>query len=208
LLAQVRTLLGPVGQELVRAGGLAQAEDLFFLTFPEVQAALGGTDQRALVRDRRAAFDRERTRRQVPLVLLSDGTALTAAVARSADDATLRGTPASPGRVTAIARVIHDPQGAHLAPGEILVAPTTDPAWTPLFFRAGGLVMATGGAMAHGAIVAREVGIPAVVGVPQATERILDGSRITVDGTTGAITLPPPPPQTAAPAPANPTVVE
>jgi pyruvate,water dikinase len=207
LLAQVRTLLGPVGQELVRAGGLAQAEDLFFLTFPEVQAALSGTDQRALVRDRRAAFDHERTRRQVPLVLLSDGTALTAAGARSADEATLRGTPASPGRVTAIARVIHDPQGAHLEPGEILVAPTTDPAWTPLFFRAGGLVMATGGAMAHGAIVAREVGIPAVVGVPLATERIPDGSRITVDGTTGAITLPPPPPP-AAPEPANPTVVE
>ena len=72
-----------------------------------------------------------------------------------------------------------------------MTATTTDPDWTPLFWRAGGLVMERGGAMAHGAIVAREVGIPAVVGVPRATERIPDGSRITVNGTTGTVTLPP-----------------
>ena len=208
LLAQVRTLLEPVGQELVRLGGLEQAEDLFFLTFPEVHKALAGTDQRALVRARRTAFERELARRQVPLVLLSDGTAPVVTAESAAGAATLRGTPASPGSVTAIARVIHDPQGAHLEPGEILVAPTTDPGWTPLFWRAGGLVVDTGGAMAHGAIVAREVGIPAVVGVPQATERIPDGSRITVNGTTGTITLPPAGGANGSPEPGNPAVVE
>src|ERR1041384_8198582 len=92
----------------------------------------------------------------------------------------LRGAPASPGVVTGAARVIHDPAGAHLEPGEILVAPATDPGWTPLFLTAAGLVMEMGGAMAHGAVVAREYGIPAVVGVPGATERLRDGQEVTV----------------------------
>jgi pyruvate,water dikinase len=190
LLARVRVLLQPVGQELVRAGRLAQAGDVFFLTFPEVHIALAGTDMQATVRGRRAAFDRELSRRHVPLVLLSDGTEPAAAQESTAGEPDmLRGTPASPGVVTALARVIHDPHDAHLARGEILIAPATDPGWTPLFLIAGGLVVETGGAMSHGAIVAREYGLPAVVGVPQATRRIATGSRITVDGTTGLISL-------------------
>jgi rifampicin phosphotransferase len=76
-----------------------------------------------------------------------------------------------------------------LAHGEILVAPSTDPGWTPLFLTASGLVMEMGGAMSHGAIVAREYGIPAVVGVAGAIERIRTGQLVTVDGTTGIITL-------------------
>ena len=97
------------------------------------------------------------------------------------------GTPASAGTVTAAARVILDPIGAHLEPGEILVAPSTDPGWTPLFLTAGGLVMEMGGANSHGAVVAREYGIPAVVGVPHATARIATGQRITVDGGRGTV---------------------
>jgi pyruvate,water dikinase len=88
---------------------------------------------------------------------------------------------------TARARVILDPTGAHLKPGEILVAPSTDPGWTPLFLTASGLVMEMGGAMSHGAVVAREYGIPAVVGVPNATEDIVTGQQITVDGAAGTI---------------------
>jgi pyruvate,water dikinase len=76
-----------------------------------------------------------------------------------------------------------------LAPGEILVAPSTDPSWTPLFLTAGGLVMEVGGAMSHGAIVAREYGIPAVVGVAGAIERIRSGQVVTVDGTRGTVIL-------------------
>jgi pyruvate,water dikinase len=89
--------------------------------------------------------------------------------------------------VTAAARVILDPVGAILKPGEILVAPSTDPGWTPLFLTAGGLVMEMGGAMSHGSIVAREYGIPAVVGVPGATERIETGQVLTVDGSAGTV---------------------
>src|SRR5256885_16016265 len=101
----------------------------------------------------------------------------------------LRGTAASAGQVTASARVILDPVGATLKPGEILVAPSTDPGWTPLFLTAGGLVMEMGGAMSHGAVVAREYGIPAVVGVPRATERVRTGQRITVDGARGVVRI-------------------
>jgi pyruvate,water dikinase len=89
--------------------------------------------------------------------------------------------------VTGKARVVLDPASAHLEPGEILVAPSTDPGWTPLFLTAGGLVMEMGGPMSHGAIVAREYGIPAVVGVPDATERVETGQRITVDGSGGIV---------------------
>ena len=192
VLAQARTLLVPIGEEMFQDGRLSQAEDIFFLTLPEIHAALTGVDLRTEISERRASYVREGTRRHVPLVLLSDGTEPTAQPqgAPLASGA-LQGAPASPGRVTGKARVILDPYGATLSPGEILVAPTTDPGWTPLFLQASGLVMEMGGAMAHGAIVAREYGIPAVVGVPGATERIATGMRLTVDGTAGTVVIEP-----------------
>jgi pyruvate,water dikinase len=85
--------------------------------------------------------------------------------------------------------VILDPNTARIETGEILVAPSTDPGWTPLFLKASGLVMEVGGAMAHGAIVAREYGIPAVVGVAGATQRIATGSRVTLDGIAGMVLI-------------------
>jgi pyruvate,water dikinase len=192
LLARARALLWPVGEELVRLGPLEVAGDIFFITLLEAHEALAGTDMRALASARRADFERELARRHVPLVLLSDGTEPTIQpdITGLAHN-TLQGTPASPGIVTAPARVILDPHGASIAPGEILVAPSTDPGWTPLFLTAGGLVMEMGGAMAHGAIVAREYGIPAVVAVPQSTERITTGMILTVDGAAGTIFIEP-----------------
>src|SRR5258708_33335338 len=84
-----------------------------------------------------------------------------------------------------------DARGGRLEPGEILVAPSTDPGWTPVFLTAGGMVMEMGGAMSHGAVVAREYGIPAVVGGPGATERITTRPQITVDGAAGTGTIEP-----------------
>lgn len=101
----------------------------------------------------------------------------------------LTGTPASAGSAAGKVRVILDPVGAHLEPGEILVAPSTDPGWTPLFLTAGALVMEMGGVISHGAVVAREYGIPAVVGVPDATSRLHSGDAVTVDGSAGTISL-------------------
>jgi len=190
LLDRVRALLRSLGTALVQDGRLETAEDIFFITLLEAHEALAGTDMRSLVRVRRAAYEQELTRRHVPLVLLSDGTEPSAATSvAEAGQEMLQGTPASPGIVTAPARVILDPHGAHLEPGEILVAPTTDPGWTPLFLNAGGLVMEMGGAMSHGVIVAREYGIPAVVGVSGAIERISTGQQITVDGSQGIVTF-------------------
>jgi pyruvate,water dikinase len=192
LMARARAALAPVAVELAQAGRLEHADDLFFLDMPEVRAALAGEDQRARVRYRRAEYELELRRRHLPRFLLSDGTEPTLeAAASSTSSAVLRGTPASAGQVVGRARVILEPNGAHLEPGEILVAPSTDPGWTPLFLTAGGLVMEMGGAMSHGAVVAREYGIPAVVGLAGASERIADGQTIAVDGTTGSVNLTP-----------------
>ncbi|MEV4169703.1 PEP/pyruvate-binding domain-containing protein [Nonomuraea sp. NPDC049709] len=188
-IAAVRHSLLAVGEHLVGLGVLDSAADVFFLDLRETRAALGGGDLRELVAGRRAAHEQERRRRHVPRVLLSDGTE-PEALAQPAADGALTGTAASAGTVTGIARVVLDPIGAHLEPGEILVCPSTDPGWTPLFLTAGGLVMEMGGAMSHGAVVAREYGIPAVVGVPHAIDRISSGQEITVNGAAGTVTIP------------------
>jgi pyruvate,water dikinase len=188
MFAKGRALLAPVGAELAARGRLAKEADIWHLTLPEIRRGLAGEDLRGLVTDRLAERRREMARRHVPRILLSDGTDAEAAYSPPIEGA-LRGSPASPGTVTAAARVIRTPQGAHLEPGEILVAPSTDPGWTPLFLTAGGLVMEMGGMMSHGAVVAREYGIPAVVGVAGATDRITTGQRVTVDGSAGVIAI-------------------
>ena len=190
ILAYMREVLQSVGKELAEAGLLESGEDIFFLTLQEAHAALAGKDMSDIVHERRAGYEHELQRRHVPRVLLSDGTEPTPITADdSGPQGMLRGTPASPGRVTGRARVILNPTGAYLEPGEILVAPSTDPGWTPLFLTAGGLVMEMGGAISHGAVVAREYGIPAVVGVAEATERITNGQQITVDGAAGTVIM-------------------
>jgi rifampicin phosphotransferase len=189
-LGEMRHQLGLVGVELAAAGRITEPDDVFFLTMAEARQALDGQDCTRVVSGRRESYERELRRRKVPRVLLSDGTepeALSVADSQAVDGA-LVGTPASSGRITGSARVILDPVGAHLEPGEILVAPSTDPGWTPLFLTAGGLVMEMGGANSHGAVVAREYGIPAVVGVPDATHLIATAEQITVDGAAGTVT--------------------
>ncbi len=180
-----------IGSELTGLGRLEAAEDVFFLDFDEVKLAAAGDDLRGLIAERRRRYDEELRRRHVPRVLLSDGTEPEAVGEPAvAAEGVLAGTPASAGTITAVARVVLDPSTARLEPGEILVAPSTDPGWTPLFLTAGGLVMEMGGANSHGAVVAREYGIPAVVGVPRATELICSGDELTVDGASGVVTLP------------------
>ncbi len=101
----------------------------------------------------------------------------------------LIGNPVSPGVVEGPVRVIHNPQTETLNPGEILVAPFTDPGWTPLFINASGLIMEVGGIMTHGSVVAREYGIPAVVGVREATNTLQTGQLVRIDGNRGIIEL-------------------
>jgi pyruvate,water dikinase len=191
-LARARQHIGEVGRALTASGVLGSADEVFFLDFAEAERALAGSgeDWRALVAARRDDYERELRRRVLPRILLSDGTEPTlGGAARELPDGALAGTPASRGAVTGVARVVLEPTGAHLEPGEILVAPSTDPGWTPLFLTAGGLVMEMGGANSHGAMVAREYGIPAVVGVPDATHKIVTGERIIVDGAAGIVMI-------------------
>ncbi|HEU5483709.1 MAG TPA: PEP-utilizing enzyme, partial [Microlunatus sp.] len=188
-LASARRELGLVGAAAVAAGSIERVDDTFFLDLGQLRQAVAGVDQRDVVAERRATYASELRRRHIPRVLLSDGTEPETMITTDAPDGALVGSPASVGTVTGPARVITDPSGAHLEPGEILVAPSTDPGWTPLFLTAGGLVMEMGGSMSHGSVVAREYGIPAVVGVPEATSKITNGQLITVDGAAGTIVL-------------------
>lgn len=190
VIARAREHLIAIGAQLELQGRLVRRDDVFFLTLPELRAAAAGTDMRATVMARRVEHQRERRRKHLPRFLYSDGTEPVAASrAPTAGAGVLVGTPASTGTVEGIACVVRDPAGARIAPGEILVAPSTDPGWTPLFLTAGGLVMEMGGAMSHGSVVAREHGIPAVVGVPGATERITSGMRLRVDGRSGTVEI-------------------
>ncbi len=192
----VRQGLLESGQRLAELGLLQAADDLFYLTVPELQQIANQRDVSAGLRERvaerRADHARELRRKQLPRVLLSDGTAyyegLRAESGNQGGD-TLVGDPVSPGVVEGIVHVVFSPNGTQLAPGEILVCPGTDPAWTPLFLAAGGLVMEVGGMMTHGSVVAREYGIPAVVGVHEATRRLQSGQRVRVDGMKGVVTL-------------------
>ncbi len=190
LMALVRAPLLEAGSELVRSGELERADDLLYLGFSEIEAFARAEqrDWRGLIARRREAYQRELLRRQIPRMLLSDGRAFYEGIADpAAADGQIVGSPVSPGSVEGCVRVVLDPRHANLRPGEILVCPGTDPSWTPLFLSASGLIMEVGGMMTHGAVVAREYGIPAIVGVDQATTRLKTGQRIRMDGSRGVI---------------------
>lgn len=178
-----REHLAEEGKRLVQQGALAAADDVWFLRLDELVGGLPEGTQ-AVVEERKAEFRRHQ-HLSPPRVITSHGERLVAShAATNAPKGALVGTSASVGVIEGIARVLQSPDQP-LAKGEILVTRFTDPGWTPLFAVAGGLVMEVGGQMTHGSVVAREYGIPAVVCVPDATQRIQDGARIRVDGDRG-----------------------
>jgi pyruvate,water dikinase len=192
VLALARSVVQQVGADLVAAGRLDDADDVFYLQPAELYAAGADTasDLRGLAARGRREYRRELARRAVPRILTSDGEAVFGPTAPLAGTpGTLVGTGVSPGVHEGLVRVLDSPVGAGLAPGEVLVAASTDPGWTPLFLLAGALVMEVGGVVSHGAIVAREYGIPAVATVADATRRLHTGQRVRVDGAAGTITL-------------------
>jgi pyruvate,water dikinase len=187
-----RKALLDVGNKFAEDGIINQAADVAFLTLNELErlSRREEHDWKSLIAERRATYEREARRRQVPRVLVSDGRAFYEGVGANTDTGdVITGSPVSPGVVEGVVHVVLNPHETQLVPGEILVCPGTDPAWTPLFMAAGGLITEVGGMMTHGSVVAREYGIPAVVGVHQATTRLKDGQKIRVDGTTGKIVI-------------------
>ncbi|MFT7837849.1 rifamycin-inactivating phosphotransferase [Saccharothrix sp. BKS2] len=184
-----RALLEEAGR-LVRAGVLGEPEDVFHLTFGEFHEVVRANRvDDELLRRRKEEF-RSYAALTPPRVLTSEGEAVTGAYRR--DDlpaGALVGLPVSVGTVEGRARVVLDVERADLEPGDILVTAHTDPSWSPLFVAAAGLVTEVGGLMTHGAVVAREYGLPAVVGVEGATRSIRDGQRIRVNGTDGYVEI-------------------
>jgi pyruvate,water dikinase len=184
-----KALLGEA-ERLVRAKVLTEKEDIFYLTFQELHDVVRSNqvdDQ--LVQRRKDAF-RSYHALTPPRVLTSDGEAVTGAYRRDDVPAgALIGLPVSAGTIEGRARVIRDMAEADLEAGDILVTTFTDPSWSPLFVGIAGLVTEVGGLMTHGAVIAREYGLPAVVGVEQATRLIRDGQRIRVHGTDGYVEI-------------------
>lgn len=197
LMASARAILLEIGRRLALAGHLDDPNDVFFLYVPEALAfpeqAWDGHGARQAVADRKIQR-RLWASEAAPDVFIEDGHG--AKAVRHATEATVstagawRGIAASPGWARGPARLIHRPhEGGKLARGGILVASTSDPAWTPLFLLADALVVETGGYLSHGAIVAREFGIPAIVNVPGVMAAIPDGSGLAVDGNAGMVSL-------------------
>jgi phosphoenolpyruvate synthase/pyruvate phosphate dikinase len=177
-------------ERLVQAHVLGEKEDIFYLTFQELHDVVRTNhvdDQ--LIRQRKDAF-RSYQALTPPRVLTSDGEGITGAYRRDGLPAgALVGLAVSAGTIEGRARVILDMADADVEAGDILVTAYTDPSWTPLFVAIKGLVTEVGGMMTHGAVIAREYGLPAVVGVEHATRLILDGQEIRVNGTDGYIEI-------------------
>jgi pyruvate,water dikinase len=191
-----RRLMVELGRRLTAGGVLDAPDDIFFveqdellaLTEPE-SAATVSPQLKERVRKRRDDHRRWSELEPVP-ALDADGNPIALLTQAQEEGRVLRGLAASTGRVTGVARVITDlSQADQMRHGEILVAPFTDPGWTPLFPLAAAIVMDLGGLLSHGAIVAREYGVPAVVNTSDATKLIRTGDRITVDGSEGAVYL-------------------
>jgi phosphohistidine swiveling domain-containing protein len=186
-----------IGEALAAQGVIARPDDVFFLTRVEALAALNGEPAEATIDVSGRRAQREQHARLVPPLLIGHVNRMLRSMwdsfprligAVRSETALVSGAPAAPGRASGPVRVIRGPeQFDELRPGEVLVAPLTAPAWTPLFDRAVAVVTDVGSAASHASIIAREYGIPAVVGCGDATTRLRTGMVVTVDGGTGNV---------------------
>jgi pyruvate,water dikinase len=200
----IRLMLRELGRRIADAGSLEAPEDIYWLEWSEVKELAGSIElgnkkvnYTQEVRERKALW-RGRKRLSPPSQLPEGkqkymGFNIEAHLAGGLGGAvgnTIKGVPTSPGQATGTARVLHGPEDFdQMQPGDILVAGITTPAWTPLFSMAAGVVTDIGGPLSHGSIVAREYGIPAVLGTGVGTKFIENGQRITVDGSVGTVTV-------------------
>jgi len=177
-------------EQLVQAGVIPEKEDIYYLCFEELREVVR-THQLddSIIRQRKEAYQLYE-KLKPPRVMTSDGEIVTGAYKReNLPEGAIAGLPVSSGVTEGRARVILGLEAADLKEGDILVTAFTDPSWTPLFLSIKGLVTEAGGLMTHGAVIAREYGLPAVVGVERATRLIQDGQRIRVNGTDGYVEM-------------------
>jgi pyruvate,water dikinase len=196
IFGYARRVFLALGREFAARGLITAQRDIFFLTKDEILNAVEGAglshDLKAIVAMRKAEDEAAQTRIDPPERITLRGPAIApvwkADVSQIVNTDTVQtATGCAAGQVTATARVIRDPRTQSLAPGEILVARHTDPGWIAVFAQASAIVVERGSLLSHSAIVARELGIPCVVGLKGATQWIMDGQEITVDGATGRV---------------------
>jgi pyruvate,water dikinase len=201
LYTRLRAIALAIGQRLVEQGRVERREDALFLTWQELESLLGGGAMfpqgvAELVALRRRQHEVLSQQHPPDRMVLPEGvywapeSQATASEPAVVGHGALKGVGTCGGRVSAPAAVIQDLAEAHrLAPGDILVTRQTDPGWAPVFFLIKGLIMERGGMLSHGSIIARELGIPAVVGVKDATQRIRHGQVVVLDGDLGDVRL-------------------
>jgi pyruvate,water dikinase len=191
LIPVLRRLALELGERWAAWGHIDQEEDVFFMEFNEmIEMAKFPYSAKGDIHARKMTFLRNKT--QTPPIIIRNGEEIFNLETEPLEigDSGLKGVAGSPGKVTGLTRVIQGPDDFNkLKKGEILVAPITNPVWTPLFAVASGVITEVGGILSHGAIVAREYGIPAVMSVTGATRILHDGQRITIDGNKGLVYL-------------------
>jgi pyruvate,water dikinase len=200
----LRDMLRELGRRFVTTGTIQEVNDIFWLEQTEVESMVARleseqelTDLKATVKERKLLWQARKLVAPPPqlppgkkVLGVMDVEGILAGGEGGLEGNVISGVPTSPGKVTATARVLHGPQDFdQMQPGDILVAGITTPAWTPLFTMASGVVTDIGGPLSHGSIVAREYGIPAVMGTGIGTKLIKSGQTITLDGTAGTIQL-------------------
>ncbi|MDR3585859.1 MAG: PEP-utilizing enzyme, partial [Desulfosporosinus sp.] len=192
VLGAYRMIAQEVGSRFCARGIIEKQGDIYFCTWPELVTLLKGEWEgdglRALVAERKI-FMSEMAAIAPPDIIMGDTPKYSEPAARTSGNC-LVGVPVAAGRASGTARLIRHPdEGSRLQPGDVMVAPSTDPGWTPLFLKASAVIMETGGFLSHGAIVAREYGIPAVVNIPGVMRVIKEGWKVDVDGDEGKVFL-------------------
>lgn len=197
----LRILINAVADDFYREFLIEAKEDIYYLTIDELWDFIGGTavttNLRGLIELRRDEFERYRANPDQDEHFETYGTAYVKNLFKNrakkevteSEDGSIRGVPCSPGVVKGVARVIKSPRDDVKLNGEILIASRTDPGWVPLYPSVSGIVIERGSILSHSAIVAREMGIPAIVGVPELLNRIKDGDLIEIDGGSGEIRI-------------------
>ncbi len=181
-----RNVLLGIGEELVLEGLLEDKQDIFYLFKRDILLKKG---LKAKVEINKGNYNKEMSRRSIPRIVLNTGETYYSALQIDPKSTVIQGMPLSPGVYEGTIRIVSDLQSSQLREGEIMVTESTNPAWTPLFAVAKGLIMEYGGPASHGGIVAREYGIPAVVGITSATSIFKDGQRVRINGETGVVEI-------------------
>jgi rifampicin phosphotransferase len=192
-LQPYRSMALELGDRFARRDLIDEPSDIYFCTWPEIFSILRGEwnaiGLKSLVQDR-IATHKANELLIPPDIIQGDNITYSQPAIIIPSGNYLQGVGAAAGKVTGIARLINHPgEGNKLRSGEVLVAPSTDPVWTPLFMKACAVIMETGGYISHGAIIAREYGIPTVINIPGVMKAIQDGQIVTVDGDEGRVIL-------------------